>query len=133
MANGIAAGGQLTTTTMVENFPGFVEPILGLDLTDNFRYRGKKNRALKHRVMAAFFSPLLPLRKQSVRCGTRIVTETIDRVDLSSRPFKVFSDSRVVHADTLIIATGASAKRLKFKGSSEFWQRGISACAICGY
>lgn len=108
MANGIAAGGQLTTTSYIENFPGFVEPILGLDLTDNFR-------------------------KQSVRYGTKIITETIHKVDFSSRPFKLYSDSYEVEADTVILATGASAKRLKFPGSDEagFWGRGISACAIC--
>ncbi|KAG1654222.1 hypothetical protein FOA52_004498 [Chlamydomonas sp. UWO 241] len=109
MANGIAPGGQLTTTSYIENFPGFVEPVLGIDLTDNFR-------------------------KQSVRYGAKIVTETVTRVDLSARPFKVFSDSFEVDADTVIVASGASARRLGFPGADKdtgYWGRGISACAIC--
>lgn len=111
LANGIAAGGQLTTTTDVENFPGFPQGILGTDLTSRFR-------------------------DQSARFGTAIFTETISKVDLSKRPFRVVSeDGREVAAQTLIIATGAVAKRLPFKGSHEgpggFWNKGISACAVC--
>ena len=109
MANGIAAGGQLTTTTDVENFPGFPNGIMGGELTEKFR-------------------------DQSLRFGTRIFSETVEQVDLSKRPFKVTTDTHQVEADTLIIATGAVAKRLQFKGSGEdegFWNKGISACAVC--
>lgn len=112
MANGIAPGGQLTTTSDVENFPGFPDGISGLDLTDKFR-------------------------QQSVRFGTQIFTETVSSVDFSTTPFKVFSEGSetTVLADALIIATGAVAKRLDFpgvgEGSGGFWNRGISACAVC--
>ncbi|KXN83143.1 Thioredoxin reductase [Leucoagaricus sp. SymC.cos] len=110
MANGFAAGGQLTTTTDVENFPGFPSGILGPELMEKFR-------------------------DQSIRFGTRIITETVSRIDLSARPFKYWRESQENDepetADTIIIATGASAKRLGLKGEQTYWQSGISACAVC--
>ena len=106
MAGGIAAGGQLTTTTEVENYPGFPEPISGPELMDR-------------------------MRNQSLRYGARIKTETVERVDLSSPPFRVFTAAGEYHAATIIIATGATARRLGLPGEEQFWQRGISACAVC--
>lgn len=109
LAAGVAAGGQLTTTTDVENFPGFPDGIGGQEITDLFR-------------------------KQSLRFGTRILTETISSVDLSVRPFRINTEwGSQCTADTIVLATGATARRLDFPGSrdGEYWQKGISACAVC--
>ena len=106
MAGGIAAGGQLTTTTVIENFPGFPTGIDGSQL-------------------------MMQMRQQSLNSGAQIQTLTVDSVDLSSKPFKVNVGNETYTADTLIIATGATAKRMGLKGEAEFWQKGISACAIC--
>ena len=74
-------------------------------------------------------------RAQSLRFGTKIITETVSKVDLSARPFRYWrefqEDQEPETADTLIIATGASAKRLHLKGEDIYWQSGISACAVC--
>lgn len=74
-------------------------------------------------------------RAQSIRFGTEIITETVSKIDLSSRPFKYWrqgseEDSPEL-ADTVIIATGASAKRIDLPGENVYWQSGISACAVC--
>lgn len=110
LANGFAAGGQLTTTTDVENFPGFPDGVLGPEMMEKFR-------------------------AQSIRFGTEIITETVSKIDLSQRPFKYWrsdnEDAPPELADTVIIATGASAKRLNLPGEKTYWQSGISACAVC--
>lgn len=106
MAGGIAAGGQLTTTTEVENFPGFPEGIDGTQLTNLFR-------------------------AQSEKYGTKIITQTITKVDFSKRPFRIWSDDELIEAETVIIATGATAKRMFIPGEDSYWQKGISACAVC--
>ena len=108
LANGVAAGGQLTTTTDVENYPGFPKGIGGQELMDE-------------------------MRAQSERFGTKIVTETIERVDLSKRPFRLWPEyeTEPVTASAIIIATGASARRLGLLGEDKYWQNGISACAVC--
>ncbi|RDA88881.1 hypothetical protein CP532_5409 [Ophiocordyceps camponoti-leonardi (nom. inval.)] len=92
MANGTAAGGQLTTTTEDK------------------------------------------MRAQSERFGTKIVTDTVTKLDLSQRPFRYsteFSPDETHTADAVVVATGASARRLNLKGEEEYWQKGISACAVC--
>ncbi len=106
MAGGVAAGGQLTTTTEVENFPGFPEGISGPEL-------------------------MFRMRDQSTNSGCRIVTKTVDKVDLSSSPFKVYAGKDIVEAHSIILATGATARRMHVPGEEALWQRGISACAVC--
>ena len=107
MAGGMAPGGQLTTTTEIENFPGFPEGISGPLLMER-------------------------MREQSLKHGARIATETVARVDLSQRPFRVVTEAGTeTHAQVLIVASGATARRMHIAGEDKFWQRGISACAVC--
>ena len=107
MAGGMAAGGQLTTTTLVENYPGFANGIQGPELMDE-------------------------MRKQSERCGCTIVTETIARVDFSQRPFRLYQENGTeVRCRSVIIATGATARRMGVPGEEQYWQNGVSACAVC--
>ena len=104
---GIEPGGQLTTTTDVENFPGHPDSVTGPDLMDR-------------------------MRRQAERFGADIRTGTITRVDLASRPFHVVVDgTREIKAETLIIATGASAKYLGLPSETKFRGQGVSACATC--
>lgn len=102
------AGGQLMTTTEVENYPGFPEGITGPMLMEAFR-------------------------KQALRFGTIVLTEDVDSVDLSKRPFTINGKMHSYQADAVIIATGATANRLDIPGTrdDEFWQKGVTACAIC--
>lgn len=106
MAGGIAAGGQLTTTTVIENFPGFPEGIDGSQL-------------------------MMQMRQQSLNAWAEIITKTVDSVDLSSSLFKVTVGNEEFTADSLIVATGATAKRMGLPGEEQFRQKGVSACAIC--
>ncbi|MBF0594043.1 MAG: thioredoxin-disulfide reductase [Candidatus Omnitrophica bacterium] len=107
LAGGVAAGGQLTTTTEIENFPGFPGAITGPEL-------------------------MARMREQALKCGARIETETIEKVDLRNVPFTVTTESGTAYTSrSLIIATGATAKRMNIPGEEKFWQRGISACAVC--
>ncbi len=99
-------GGQLMTTTHVENFPGFPDGILGPDLMDR-------------------------CKAQALRWGTRLLEADADGIDLSQRPFRITADGRTIQAQALILATGASANRLHLPSEERFWSRGISACAIC--
>ncbi len=105
---GMQPGGQLTITTEVENYPGFAEGIQGPAMMDIFR-------------------------KQAQRFGARSIYETITKVDLSERPFRMWSDAdKEYTSDSVIISTGATARRLEgTKGHDKYWGRGISACATC--
>ena len=104
---GIEPGGQLTTTTDVENFPGYPESVTGPDL-------------------------MAQMRKQAERFGADIRSGMVTTVDLSSRPFHVVVDGTTeIKAETLIIATGASAKYLGLPSETKFRGQGVSACATC--
>jgi thioredoxin reductase (NADPH) len=104
---GMQPGGQLMITTEVENFPGFEHGVQGPEMMDIFR-------------------------KQANRFGAKSVYETIDKVDLSSRPFKLTNESgKEYSCDALIIATGAKARLLETPSEKTYWGRGISACATC--
>jgi thioredoxin reductase (NADPH) len=99
-------GGQLTITTDVENYPGFPEGVMGPDLVELFR-------------------------KQAERFGTTMIGGAVTRCDLSKRPFVVEGEEMTVTADTVIIATGASANWLDLPSIHQFRNKGISACATC--
>ncbi|OJH40758.1 thioredoxin-disulfide reductase [Cystobacter ferrugineus] len=99
-------GGQLMITTEVENYPGFPQGITGPELMEHFQ-------------------------KQAERFGTVIHMENVVKVDLSKRPFFIQGESVSCYSETVIIATGASAKWLHIKGEDQFKNRGVSACATC--
>jgi thioredoxin reductase (NADPH) len=103
---GGSAGGQLTTTTDVENYPGFPEGIQGPELMQLFR-------------------------KQAERFGTEMFGEDIIEADFSKRPFVIKSDQREVRAKSVIIATGAVARRMGVPNEEKMWNNGMSACAVC--
>tara|TARA_B100000427_G_scaffold179704_1_gene149463 strand:- start:609 stop:1553 length:945 start_codon:yes stop_codon:yes gene_type:complete len=105
MAGGVAAGGQLTTTTEVENYPGYSH-ISGPEL-------------------------MIKMREQAIQCGTEIITRTIDKIDIKDDCIMVCDGDHIIEAKSVIIATGATAKRLNIKGEETYWQKGMSACAVC--
>ncbi len=102
------AGGQLMTTTDVENYPGFPEGVQGPEIVRLFK-------------------------KQAEKFGTKTFLEDILSVDLKTYPFVVYSKKQSLKTRTIIIATGAKAKRLDIKGTreGELWQKGVTACAVC--
>ncbi len=104
---GLQVGGQLTITTEVENFPGFPEGVQGTDLMEN-------------------------IRRQAIKFGTDIRSGMITKVDFSQRPFHCTADdSTIIIADTVIVATGASARWLGLDSEKKFNGYGVSACATC--
>ncbi len=106
MIEGEEAGGQLMTTTEVENFPGFEHGVTGPALIDL-------------------------IRKQAQRFGTRFITRNVTKVDFSSRPFKVWIGNDLYQSKSIIISTGASAKYLGLASEKKYMNRGVSACATC--
>ncbi len=106
MIEGEEVGGQLMTTTDVENYPGFPDGVMGPDL-------------------------MTLTRKQAERFGTRFVSSNVSKVDFSSRPFKVWVSDKEYQANAVIISTGASATYLGLESEKTFLGKGVSACATC--
>jgi thioredoxin reductase (NADPH) len=106
MVSGLQAGGQLMLTTLVENFPGFVDGVMGPELMET-------------------------MRKQAERFGTDMIAEDVTAVDFARRPFVVRVGETTYEAETVIVATGASAKLLGVPGERELMGRGVSTCATC--
>jgi thioredoxin reductase (NADPH) len=106
LLTGIQQGGQLTTTTEVENWPGDPEGLTGPDLMDR-------------------------MQKHAEKFDTEIIFDHINKTDLSKRPFTLFGDQATYTCDALIIATGASAKYLGMESETAFMGKGVSACATC--
>ncbi|MDD2299624.1 MAG: thioredoxin-disulfide reductase [Fermentimonas sp.] len=104
---GLEPGGQLTTTTEVENYPGYPDGITGPQMMEDFK-------------------------KQAQRYGTKVLSGRATSVDFSSRPLKVTIDNeKVIEADTVIISTGATAKYLGLEDEKKYAGQGVSACATC--
>ena len=106
MIEGIAAGGQLMLTTEVENYPGFVDGIMGPELMEQ-------------------------MRKQAARFGTEFISDDVTRVDFSKTPFEVYVGQDQYLAKSIIISTGAKARMLEIPGESELLGHGVSTCATC--
>lgn len=103
---GPLSGGQLTTTTDIENFPGFPEGIAGPDLMDL-------------------------MRKQAERLGTKMILGSVDAVDFSKRPFKLTTDGKDYFTQSVLVATGASVRYLGLPSEEKLKGRGVSGCATC--
>jgi thioredoxin reductase (NADPH) len=106
LVEGIQPGGQLTITTEVENYPGFANGIMGPDL-------------------------MIEMRNQAERFGTRYIQGNVVQAELSKRPFKIILEEGAFLTETLIIASGASAKLLNLSSEKKLMGHGVSACATC--
>jgi thioredoxin reductase (NADPH) len=106
MIEGYESGGQLMTTTEVENYPGFAKGIQGPEL-------------------------MMATRAQAEWLKTRFITKNVTKVDLSKRPFKIWIDNDLIESQTVIISTGATAKYLGLENEKRLIGRGVSACATC--
>jgi thioredoxin reductase (NADPH) len=106
MFTGIQPGGQLMLTTLVENYPGFVDGIDGPPLMETFK-------------------------AQALRFGTEMIAEDVTEVSFGTRPFRVTADDVTFETDTIIIATGATAKLMGLPNESKLMGRGVSTCATC--
>jgi thioredoxin reductase (NADPH) len=106
MIEGVEAGGQLMLTTEVENYPGFIDGIMGPELMER-------------------------MRKQAGRFGTEFLTDNVTSVDFSSAPFEIRTGDQVFHSRSVIISTGASARMLGVPGEKELLGHGVSTCATC--
>ncbi len=103
---GYSAGGQLITTTEVENYPGFPEGVMGPDLMEN-------------------------MRKQAERFGAEILYKDVTKVDFSKKPFSVTYEETTVTAEAVIIATGAAPRKLGIPSEQKLWGHGVTSCATC--
>lgn len=103
---GYSAGGQLMTTTEVENYPGFPDGIQGPDLMIN-------------------------MQKQAERFGAEILFKDVTKVDLSTRPFEITYEDTTVKALSVIISTGAGPRKLGIESEKTFWGKGVTSCATC--
>lgn len=106
MIEGVEAGGQLMLTTEVENYPGFVDGIMGPELMET-------------------------MKKQAARFGTEYLTDNVTSVDFSARPFTITTSDREIKAEAVIISTGATARMLEVTGERKLLGHGVSTCATC--
>lgn len=107
LITGLAKGGQLTTTTTVENWPGDPEGVQGIELMER-------------------------MEQHAINLGTEVINDHIQKVDLTKKPFELFSDNNITYScDALIIATGAKAKYLGLPSEQKFLNKGVSGCATC--
>lgn len=103
---GFLAGGQLTLTSLVENYPGFPDGIMGNELMES-------------------------MRKQAEKFGTTFITKNATKIDFTSKPFKVWVDEDIYEAASVIIATGATSKLLGLESEKRLFGKGVSTCAVC--
>jgi thioredoxin reductase (NADPH) len=106
VVEGLGAGGQLMTTTEVDNYPGFPEGVQGPEMMERFK-------------------------KQATRFGTKFVEDDATKVDFSSSPFRIWVGEQELRAKAVIVATGASPRKLNVKGEQDYAGRGVSYCATC--